>query len=348
VTTLLHDIDVLPAGWTAAEWQELVSALTRRRLITSSLAIGMLGLLPDGGSADEPAGASPTAGFPRTIMHSGGETTIPAKPARVVAVTDFIDLDYLLTLGVEPVLYGFSNAWDSGSMPWQTAATDLSSFDATGSTPDLEAIAAAQPDLIVAMPQNEENGYEILSEIAPTIQFGWDTEWRSGLRLIASALGLEARADARIADADAIIAAARETLAPIAGKRLMVGFTYGDVFYIWGDQTPSALLFKELGLNFVGGAEPQLTAASLEQVNLLNDAEIVLSVASDPAGIELQEASPLFRGLSAVQNGGYGVLSVIQSRALGDSLSPISIPWVMPQFIELLQQLANGEGKQLG
>ncbi|CAN5680034.1 iron-siderophore ABC transporter substrate-binding protein [soil metagenome] len=346
MTTLLHDIEVFPAGWTAAECQELVSALTRRRLITGTAAAGLLALRPDGSDASSQPVASPVAGYPRTIEHVLGETVIPSRPARVVAVSDFMDLDYLLTLGVEPVLYGFTNAWDSGAMPWQSAAAAFPSFDATGD-PDLEAIAGANPDLILGM-QSIEAVYPQMSEIAPIIAFGWDTAWREGIRLAATALGLESLAEERIAEADLIIEAAKTELAPIAGKRLRVGFEYGDIFYVWGEETAASKLFKELGLNFIGGPEPSLTALSLEQVNTLDDAEILLSVGSDPAGIEMQEASPLFRSLPAVQNGGYEVLTVIQSRALGDGLSPISLPWVMPQFVELMLKLANGGGKQLG
>lgn len=273
-----------------------------------------------------------------------GETVIPAKPLRVVATSDFMDLDYLLTLGVEPVLFGFTNAWESGSMPWQKTAS-LTSFDAATEL-DLEAIVSAKPDVIVATPIIQE-AYPVLSDIAPTVVFGWDTDWREGIQTMATVLGLEAVAEERIAEADILIAAAREQLKPVAAKSLMVAFEYKETFYIWGLETAGSRLYRELGLNFVGGSEPSLLAASLEQVNLVTEAEILLSVASDPEGIAVQEASPLFQGLPAVQNGGYDVLTVIQARALGDGLSPISLPWVMPQFVELMLRLGEGGGKML-
>jgi iron complex transport system substrate-binding protein len=307
----------------------------------------MVALLPKRSSAaQDQVSASPVAGFPRTLTHLLGETTIPSQPVRVVSVTDFVDLDYPLTLGMKPVLYGFTNAWNGGTMPWQTDATDLPSFDKTGE-PDLEAIAAAKPDLIFGM-ETIEATYDQLSAIAPTIAFRRGTPWRDGLRLAASALGLESVAEDRIAETDALMAATKETLAPIAGKQLMVGVTNLGIFYVWGEQTSAAGVFKDLGLNFVGGTEPSLTPLSLEQVNVLEGADIILSVNADPVGIETQEASPLFQSLPAVQNGGYDVLSVIQGRALGDGPSPLSLPWILPQFAEVMQRLARGEGKQLG
>ncbi|HWK81181.1 MAG TPA: hypothetical protein VNP95_10435, partial [Thermomicrobiales bacterium] len=179
------------------------------------------------------------------------------------------------------------------------------------------------------------------------VVFGWDMDWRVGIQLMATALGLESVAAQRIAGADELIAAAREQLAPVAARPMMVAFEYGETFYIWGPETAGSRLFTELGLNFVGGSEPSLLAASLEQVNLVADAEILLSIASDPEGIAVQEASPLFQGLPAVRNGGYDVLTVIQARALGDGLSPLSLPWVLPQFVELMLRLGEGGGKTL-
>ncbi|CAN5679999.1 iron-siderophore ABC transporter substrate-binding protein [soil metagenome] len=343
---VLRDTGSLHALLTTQTLPESNMTVTRRKLIIGGAALGMSALLPQKSSASQDqAGASPVAGFPRTLAHFLGETTIPSPPARVVSVSDFVDLDYPLALGVKPVLYGFTNAWNGGTMPWQTDAIDLPMVDKPGE-PDLEAIAAAKPDLIFGM-ETIEPAYEHLSAIAPTIAFRRGAPWRDGLRLAASALGLESLAEERIAETDSLLAATKETLAPIAGKQLMVGVTNLGIFYVWGDQTSAASVFKDLGLNFVGGTEPSLTPLSLEQVNVLESADIILSVNADPIGIETQEASPLFQSLPAVQNGGYDVLSVVQGRALGDGPSPLSLPWILPQFVEVMQRLARGEGKQL-
>jgi iron complex transport system substrate-binding protein len=320
--------------------------LDRRAFVAGGFAAGFgLALARSTSAQQATPAASPAAEFPRTIAHALGETTVPVPPIRIVAVSDFIDFDFLQTLGVEPVLYGFSNAWNSGAMPWQADAASLPSYDAAGD-PDLELIAAAKPDLIVGM-ASVEAVYPQLSQIAPTIVLGWDTGWRAGLRMVAAATGLDGIAEEKIVETEEFIAAANLELAPIADKTLMVAFQYSDTFYIWGAETPASKLFLELGLNFAGGPEPFLTSASLEQVNLLNDAEIVLSVASDPDALAVQEASPLFQGLPAVRNGGYGVLDVVLARSLGDGLSPLSLPWGMPRFIELVTGLAHGQGKKL-
>lgn len=290
--------------------------------------------------------ASPVAEFPRTITHVLGETVVPAAPRRVVSVSDFNDLDYVGVLGVAPVLYGFTNAWDSGNMPWQAFAKDVPFYDASVEF-DLERITAAQPDLIVGMAYVEEV-YDKLSQIAPTIVLGWDTPPDEGLRMVGSALGRDAEAETQISLIDTMLAEAREQLAPAAGKTVRVGFQYGDTFYVWGPEALGSQTLARLGLTFLGGDDPVLAASSLERVNELGDADMLISMNSDPAAIAVQEESPLFQSLPVVKNGGYGVLSVIEGRAIGDGLSPLSLEWVLPQLIEFLTKLANGEGKQLG
>lgn len=323
-----------------------IEDIRRREFIAGVFGSALLIACGDDDNEDD---AQPTpdanAGYPREVSHFLGSSTIPARPERIVAVSDFSDLDYLTDLGLEPVLYGFSNAYDTGARPWQTTTANLKSMPASAE-PDLEAIAGAQPDLIIAM-QSVEKFYDQLSQIAPTIVLGWDTSWRDGIQIVASAFALEEKARERIREADVVIAEAKKQLEPIAGKKMMVGFQYRSSFVIWGTTTAGAVFFSELGMNFVGGPDPRLTSTSLEQAQILNEAEILLSVATDPAGIEAQEQSPLFRSIPAVQNGNYGVLEAPQSLAFGSAKSTIAIKWIVPQVTELLLQLSRGEGKKL-
>ena len=329
-----------------------VRRITRRHAMQGVTGVSLgLFVRPRSSSAQAtPESATPTSsGFPVTLTHVEGETTIPARPERIVTTTDFADLDFLLTLGVDPVLYGFTNSWESGPLPWQADAADLPHIDWDGEL-DFEAIVAAQPDLIVTTPQYVDNWYARLSEIAPTVVLDWNTPWRDGLRLVARAVGEEARAGQEIAATEKLLAAAREQVKSAAGMPLMVGFQYDDVAYIWGPESTGAIFFQDLGLDFVGLADaedPTVQQISLELFSLMAPAEILLSVASDPPAIESQEQNPLFLTLPAVKRGGYGVLSILQSRAIADEINPRSIAWVLPDIVTLINQVAAGEGKKL-
>ncbi|QIP42766.1 hypothetical protein G9444_5523 [Rhodococcus erythropolis] len=68
------------------------------------------------------------------MINALGTTTISGKPERIVVASDFTDLEFLLSLGVHPVAYGNTGAWDRGALPWQSTAgiADLESFGTTG------------------------------------------------------------------------------------------------------------------------------------------------------------------------------------------------------------------------
>ena len=321
--------------------------ITRRKVMLGFASASLSAVtLPHLTSAQAtPVANASSAAFPLTITHIAGETTIPARPERLVAATDFLDLDTLLTLGLEPVTFGKVDP-TSDLLPWQSAADGILTYDAATEI-DLEAIAAASPDLIVTMPRYFDNWYETLSAIAPTIVINWEDPWRDALRMVGRATGESTRAEAEIARAEALIAQAKADLAPAATMPLMVGFMYTTEFWIWGEDLSAGQLFRELGLDFRGGEDPVMTVTSLEQISLLTPAEILLSVLTDPAAIEVQEASPLFQSLPAVQRGGYGLLTVEPTSALADSVSPLSLAWALPDFVALILQLAAGKGKKL-
>ena len=88
-----------------------------------------------------------------------------------MATADRDQLDVLLAMGLAPAMYGLSGDYETVA-PWIDAAL-VAGVEATpmpGSfEPNLEAIAAARPDLIVDA-WAEPSVHADLSQIAPTIQ----------------------------------------------------------------------------------------------------------------------------------------------------------------------------------
>lgn len=75
-----------------------------------------------------------------------------------------------------------------------------------------EAIAAAQPDLILAVYSGiTDDDYKLLSEIAPTVAYPdvpWATPWRDTVEIVGSALGRPEAASTLLDDIDAEVSAA--------------------------------------------------------------------------------------------------------------------------------------------
>jgi iron complex transport system substrate-binding protein len=187
--------------------------LTRRRFLQG--AGGMLGaaLLAACGAqatAPEPTAAPTTvppaptaaptstpAATSRMISHAMGTTEVAASPQRVV-VLDTSELDNALALGIVPVGAPVAEALEYQGY----LAEQLVGIADTGaiSEPNLEAILALKPDLILGSKQRYEAIYPQLSAIAPTVfAESLRVPWQTNFRLHAEALGTTSVADALIA-----------------------------------------------------------------------------------------------------------------------------------------------------
>jgi ferric hydroxamate transport system substrate-binding protein len=110
-----------------------------------------------------------TSGAPLTITHALGETEVPANPQRVVAL-EWTYIEDLLALGVQPVgvadIAGYE-AWVQIPVELGDDVVDVG----TRQAPNLETLAALQPDLILVPAFRAAETYEQLAAIAPTLAF---------------------------------------------------------------------------------------------------------------------------------------------------------------------------------
>ncbi|MDV6211443.1 ABC transporter substrate-binding protein [Rhodococcus erythropolis] len=288
------------------------------------------------------------AGEQREVINALGTTTISGKPERIVVASDFTDLEFLLSLGVHPVAYGNTGAWDRGALPWQSTAgiADLESFDTTGEISP-EIIARYSPDLIIGMKTYLEPAAERLSQIAPVIALDWTTSWRDGVATVGQAAFVDEAAAAAIARTDALISDTAASLNGLGGKTIMIGSMYGDQLYVQGDASAPGVLLRELGLNYRGYNAEQMTALSMEQAEVLAPADILLSLASDQEATTRLENFAVFQNLPAVMARAYAPVELLLSNAFVDNFGPLSAPYALPQLAEVLTGLAAGQGKQL-
>jgi iron complex transport system substrate-binding protein len=129
--------------------------------------------------------------FPRTVTHARGTTRLAAKPQRVV-VLDSGELDQVLSLGVTPVgvasLNGGQPGYLAGKIAGVAGVGDINSLN-------LEAIAAAKPDLILGSKLRVDQLYDKLAAIAPTVlSIRPGFPWKENLLLAGAALGEETKA----------------------------------------------------------------------------------------------------------------------------------------------------------
>ncbi|MFW6174563.1 MAG: ABC transporter substrate-binding protein, partial [Chloroflexota bacterium] len=153
-----------------------------------------------GSTPTQAAEASPTASTPassgetgtRTVEHAMGATDVPVDPQRVV-VLDMGEMDMALALGVQPVGAALYNP-DQEFAEYLQPRIDGYTRVGTVSEPDLEAIAALDPDLIISNKTRHEDIYDELSRIAPTVfAEALGADWKPQFETVARALGREDR-----------------------------------------------------------------------------------------------------------------------------------------------------------
>lgn len=167
-------------------------------VITSTTKIADAGVLGNQRRPDEscaPQTAAPDPGPPvRSVRHAAGETDVPAEPQRIVVLSGD-QLDALCALGLQTRIVAAALPDGSPSQPSYlgTVIHDLRGVGSR-SNPDLAAIKAAAPDLILGSQALTPELYPSLAEIAPTVFTGAPgAAWEDNLRLVGAAT---ARADA--------------------------------------------------------------------------------------------------------------------------------------------------------
>ena len=130
---------------------------------------------------------------------AGGSVCVPEDPERVVVLDPFYNLQMGLELGLPIIGSATSGSEFPAALTDEQVAnlTDIGQFD----TPNLEAVTALDPDLILADAYFHESNQEQLSAIAPTVLV--DTpNWKEYFRTIAGATGTEAQAERALAAYD--------------------------------------------------------------------------------------------------------------------------------------------------
>ena len=180
------------------------------------------------------------------------ELEVPYDPQRI-AILDMASLDILDALGVAGGRVVGSA--DTSLDYLQSYVTDENVANlGTIKTADLEAVMAAQPDVIFIGGRLAKS-YDALSEIAPVVYLATDSELgvvesvRQNAATIASMFGLEDKVDELMAGFDARI----QTLADFAAdKTAIVGMCTSGGFNVLGNDGRCSIIGREIGFENIG------------------------------------------------------------------------------------------------
>jgi iron complex transport system substrate-binding protein len=176
-------------------------------VVTSTTKIASAGVLGNARRPDESCApeAAPLDGPPPgPIRHAAGETPVRPDPMRIVVLAGD-ELDALCALGLQSRIVAAALPDGSEAQP-SYLGTVVHDVPAAGtrSAPDLGAIAAAKPDLILGSQALTPDAYGALTAIAPTVfSAAPEAIWQANLRMVGAATG-------RLRAADDLVAAFAE------------------------------------------------------------------------------------------------------------------------------------------
>ena len=196
------------------------------------------------------------ANDPETVVVTGRdsageaiEVTVPYKPERVV-VLDLANLDILDNLGLGDCIVGVPTI----TLPYLQSYNDNLPIVGSVKTPDLEAVMACEPDLILMGGRMAEY-MDSLGEIAPVLRLttvsddGLVEAIRVNAKTVGTIFGETEQVDALLAQYDARI----ETLAKFAeDKNCVLGMSTSGSFNLLGNDGRCSLIVNEVGFDNIG------------------------------------------------------------------------------------------------
>jgi iron complex transport system substrate-binding protein len=284
-----------------------------RRRTPAALALALLaGLLaaPACGVANSnsaaPPGSAGAAVTTHAVTHDRGTTAVPDHPARVV-VLDTPQLDAARSLGVLPV--GSVRPATGAAFPAYLGDTAGMAEVGTVETPNLEAIAALRPDVILSSTVRHGPLYDQLSRIAPTV-FAATTggSWQENSLLFADALGRKPEAQQKLAAYHARLAALRGRL-PSPPPTVGVVRFLPDEIRVYGPESFSGSILRELDVSLPAAVQDLrgdiAVYPSREQVDQARADVLYVTTWGDKARAVADEvqAGPLWGTIPAVRSG---------------------------------------------
>ena len=292
-----------------------------RRSFGILLAASLLALTGCAGTAGDEADGGSDAET-RTVEDYFGPVEIPAEPLRVVAA-DPISLSLMLSLDVEPVAASFNPLSLPAYLGEGAADIENIAGEGGGFDPDIEAILAQDPDLVVVVAGydgegdeawNKETYDKIAASGIPVYGYEYNDgvsfeDVESGVTSVADALGKQQDGETlmsdlaeRMTELKARVAAAGLSDKPVSAVRLSDGGNYSIRV-----GTGESIAFRGLGMaQPEGQQDPSLFRIELteENLNVLASADTLFVYTDEGADAEKDAitSTPLWSTLPAVQN----------------------------------------------
>lgn len=306
--------------------------------------------------ADPAAAAAAEDAFPVTVEHAFGETEIAEAPERVVT-WGYSSADAAIALDVVPVAIPFSSYGgdDEGVLPWireelESRGEDVPTVLPNTEEPPFEAIAAAEPDLIIAAYSGiTDEDYETLTQIARTVAYpdeAWATPWREVIEIVGTSLGRSDDAAALLADIDAQIAERAAAHPELEGTTVAMVWDTPDGFYVYKPADARVEFATALGMVSAPSVDELATDESTftfrisdEQLDRLTS-DVLVNFADTPEQSQAFLTSPRGQLMDQVTRGAVAEVTGVEFITAVSPPTALSLTWGLDEYVTLLSDAA--------
>ncbi|WP_051236627.1 ABC transporter substrate-binding protein [Paenibacillus pinihumi] len=238
----------------------------------------------------------------RKVKDAYGEVEVPDKPSKIV-VLDIGALDNLLELGIKPV--GAPSILTAGDpYPAYLKGTDGVTNIGTVNEPNLEAIDALKPDLIIGNKDAHDAIHDQLKQIAPTVFVETlGVTWKANLQLHAETVNKQAEGEKLLEAYKQKTEAIQAKLADAKGSQISLIRPRADKIQAYLEDTFAGTIMKDSGITRPAaqtgdGFSKDITEEQIAEL----DGDLILWFNREPDAFAKLEKSPLWASLKGVQN----------------------------------------------
>ncbi|MBF4569147.1 ABC transporter substrate-binding protein [Plantibacter sp. VKM Ac-2880] len=338
--------------------------IRRRSSLVAVVVATALALVGCSGAAGG-TGSTTAAGDGVVIEHAHGETVIPEKPQRIVAL-GWMTPDIVAALGTNPV--GVEEVWGAGESGYQPWFEDYVT-DAYGELPEIipfvddgpnyEAIKSLKPDLILSLYSGVTDiEYERLTEIAPTVPYiegPWNPgTWEGMTRTVGKAMSEETKAEELIGETETLITSLADAHPEFDDKTFVWGLTLnegGTDLGVYLEYDPRVRITEALGFtstsamdSFLQSAEGDnwYTGVSLEQLYDV-DADLFAAWGGSAAEGTYTVENAVVSRWAPIAAGSYVIYADAAKASAISAPTVLSLHYVLPGYVDDLAAALQGE-----
>lgn len=240
----------------------------------------------------------------RTVQHAKGEIKIPANPKKIADLSG--STEELLIFGMKPIITANTTQEKIDSHIEKKLKDVKPVGSAWGDKINIEAVAAAKPDLIIVN-NRQEKIYDQLSKIAPTVMLKTPLDqWRPKFEEVGQIFGKEKETKEWLKKYDEKASKLHDKIVAKTGDATFMKMAaYPNAFRVYGDYGYGSVIFGDLKLPAVKGTPTDKPLVQIQKEALIDYNPDYLFVFTTGDGSqrlkEFQEES-IWKNMNAVKN----------------------------------------------